>query len=145
MFASNGLSQQTVSADSRCSRSVALTTCGGITVFKKRKKKKSNFTQKKIHFVFSAAKIKSRQHPRQGCSFTYQLKYWWGAYHFKNIYSPITLANISSINLVSIFRCSSSPSNPVCPSRVDSSTLVFSLSSHRHSYIGLVFSSRFID
>ncbi len=29
--------------------------------------------------------------------------------------------------------------------RVDSSALVFSLSSHRHSYIGLVFSSRFID
>ena len=28
---------------------------------------------------------------------------------------------------------------------VDSSTLVFSLSSHRHSYIGLVFSSHFID
>jgi hypothetical protein len=29
--------------------------------------------------------------------------------------------------------------------RVDSSALVFSLSSHRHSFIGLVFSSRFID
>jgi len=29
--------------------------------------------------------------------------------------------------------------------RVDSSVLVFSLSSHRHSYIGLVFSSRFIE
>jgi hypothetical protein len=29
--------------------------------------------------------------------------------------------------------------------RVDSSDLVFSLSSHRHSYIGLVFSSHFID
>ncbi len=28
---------------------------------------------------------------------------------------------------------------------IDSSTLVFSLSSHRHSYIGLVFRSRFID
>ncbi len=29
--------------------------------------------------------------------------------------------------------------------RVDSSDLVFSLSSHQHSYIGLVFRSRFID
>jgi len=29
--------------------------------------------------------------------------------------------------------------------RVDSSPLVFRLSSHRHSYIVLVFSSRFID
>ncbi len=57
----------------------------------------------------------------------------------------LTLTNISSINLVSIFRCSSSPRNPVYVRSVDSSALVFSLSSHRHSYIGLVFSSRFID
>jgi hypothetical protein len=36
---------------------------------------------------------------------------------------------------------------PVQPSarRVDSSDLVFSLSSHRHSYIDLIFNSRFID
>jgi hypothetical protein len=40
---------------------------------------------------------------------------------------------------------SSSPSNPVYARRVDFSALVFSLSSHRHSYIGLVFSSRFLD
>ena len=40
--------------------------------------------------------------------------------------------------------CSSSPNNPVYVSHVDSSPLGFSLSSHRHSYIGLVFSSRFI-
>jgi hypothetical protein len=39
----------------------------------------------------------------------------------------------------------SSPSYPVYASRVDSSTLVFSLSSHRHSYIGLIFTFRFID
>ncbi len=66
-------------------------------------------------------------------------------YHFKNTYSPITLANISFINLVLIFRCSSSPNNPMYVRRVDFSDLVFSLSSHRHSYIGLVFSSRFLD
>ncbi len=61
------------------------------------------------------------------------------AYHFKNknTYSPITLTNISSINLVFVFRCSSSPSNPVYPRCVDFSDLVFSLSSHRHSYIGV--------
>jgi hypothetical protein len=64
---------------------------------------------------------------------------------FKNTYSPITLANFSSINLVFIFGCSSSPSNPVYARRVDSSSLVFSLSSHRHSNIGLVYNSRFID
>jgi hypothetical protein len=60
-------------------------------------------------------------------------------------HSPITLANLSSINLVSIFRCSSPPRKPVYVSRVDPSALVFSLSSHRQSYIGLLYSSRFID
>ncbi len=34
--------------------------------------------------------------------------------------------------------------NPVYVRSVDSSGLVFSLSSHRHSYIGLVFTSLFI-
>jgi len=33
--------------------------------------------------------------------------------------------------------------NPVYGRRVNSLALVFSLSSHRHSYIGLIFSSRF--
>jgi hypothetical protein len=51
----------------------------------------------------------------------------------------------SAVLRIFIFRCSSSKSNPVYVSRVDSSALVFSLSSYRHSYIGLVFSSRFID
>jgi hypothetical protein len=54
-----------------------------------------------------------------------------------------TLSNISSINLVSTFRCSSSATNRGHVRRADSSTLVFSLSSHRHSLIGFVFSSRF--
>jgi hypothetical protein len=54
--------------------------------------------------VLCSTKSESRQHPRQGSSFTYQLKYWWDTYHFKNTYSPITLGNISSINVVSIFR-----------------------------------------
>jgi hypothetical protein len=52
----------------------------------------------------------------------------------KNTYSPITLANISSINLVFIFRCSSSPGNPLYARLVAFSVLVFSLSSHRHLY-----------
>jgi hypothetical protein len=57
----------------------------------------------------------------------------------------ITLSNLSSINLVFIFRCSSPPKNPVYVRRVKPSTFVFSLSSHRQSYIGLLYSSRFID
>jgi hypothetical protein len=60
-------------------------------------------------------------------------------------HSPITLVNFSSINLVSIFRYSSSSSNPVYVRQVDSSPLGFSFSSHRQSYISLVFSSHFID
>ncbi len=53
--------------------------------------------------------------------------------------------NLSSINLVSIFRCSSSPRNPVYGKCINLSSLAFSLSSHRHSYISLLFISRFID
>ncbi len=48
-------------------------------------------------------------------------------------------------NLVFIFRCSSSPINPVYMRHVDSSVLVFSLASYQHSFIVLVFISRFID
>ena len=58
------------------------------------------------------------------------LKYGWGSNKFYITHSPITLANLSSINLVSIFRCSSPPDNPVYLRRVDPSALSFSLSSH---------------
>jgi hypothetical protein len=51
-------------------------------------------------------------------------------FSFESTYSPMTLANLSSINLVSIFRSSSPPHNPVYASRVDPSVLGFSLSSH---------------
>ena len=43
-------------------------------------------------------------------------------------FSPISLTGVAFINFVSIFRCSSSAHNGVHPRRVDSSTLVFSLS-----------------
>jgi hypothetical protein len=51
--------------------------------------------------------------------------------------------NLNLDGSVFIFRCSSSTTNPVSTRRVDSS--VFSLSSHRYSYISLLFVSRFID
>ncbi len=57
--------------------------------------------------------------------------------------SQFTLANFSFVNLVFIFRSSSSTTNPVCESRVD--LLVCSLPLHRHSYIGFIFIFRFID
>jgi len=64
---------------------------------------------------------------------------------FRNFlsHSPIPLANISAINLVSIFRCPSSKTDPVYGSRVNSFVLVCSLSSHRHLFIPLIFGSRF--
>ncbi len=66
-----------------------------------------------FHFRHAAFASQGWSGSLQGCRSTYQLKYWWNAYYFTNTYSPITLANISSFNLVSIFRCSSSPNNPV--------------------------------
>ncbi len=51
----------------------------------------------------------------------------------------------SSINLVFVFRCSSSTTNSVSVRRVDFSFVVFSSSSHRLSYISLLFDSVFID
>jgi hypothetical protein len=63
-----------------------------------------------------------------------------------NIFTiQLTLANFLSINLVFVFRCSSSTTNPVSERRVDSSVLVFSLSLQRYSYIHLICSSHFID
>jgi hypothetical protein len=44
--------------------------------------------------------------------------------------------NFSFVNLVFIFRCSSSTTNPVCEGRVN--LLVCSLPLHRHSYIGFI-------
>ncbi len=58
-------------------------------------------------------------------------------------FSPFTLANFSFVNLVFIFRCSRSTTNPVCARRVNH--LVCSLPLHRHSYIGFIFSFCFID
>ena len=57
----------------------------------------------------------------------------------------VTLSNLSPLNLVSIFRCSSPPFNPVYVRRVNSLVVVCSLSSHRHLFIPLIFGSRFID
>ncbi len=54
---------------------------------------------------------------------------------------PIALANFSIVNLVSIFRCSSSTVNPVYERHVTSLVLVCSLSSHRHSYTSYLYLS----
>ncbi len=61
------------------------------------------------------------------------------------INKPITLANCSFINLVYVFRYYGSSRHLVYASLVDPWTLPFSLTSHRHSNISLLLSSRFID
>ena len=66
-------------------------------------------------------------------------------YNITLAYSPISLTGVSLVNLVSIFRCSSSAHNGVHPRSVDSLTFVYSLSSHRYPYVVFVFSSRFND
>ena len=56
----------------------------------------------------------------------------------------VAVSDIFFSSLFSFWRRVHS-TNRVHARRVDSSTLVFSLSSHRNSYIGFVFSSRFDD
>ncbi len=105
----------------------------------------------KIHLLWSVTVFSSHIKSRVGnilanCGcFTHYAFFRRGVCSFTNTHSPITLANFSSINIIFIFRCYSSPWNPVYERYVNSSVLVFILSSHRHSYIGLIFSSRFID
>ena len=62
----------------------------------------------------------------------------------RSIHSPITHPKVSSINLVFIFKCSSSPWNPVYGRHVDPSVLTFSLSSYRHPHICIPCRHRFI-
>jgi hypothetical protein len=69
------------------------------------------------------------------CGITDYFEYRWHPCGVQITHSPITLANLSFINLVFIFRCSSSPYHPVYARGVDPSALAFSLSSHRH-FIG---------
>jgi hypothetical protein len=52
------------------------------------------------------------QHPRQDCSTTDCLEYRRHTYSFYITHSPFTLSKLSSLNLVSIFRCSSPSHNP---------------------------------
>ncbi len=76
------------------------------------------------------------------------IQYWWHTYIVKNTqitHSSLTLSNLSSFNIVSIFRCPRPPFNPVYARRLDPSVLAFSLSSQRHPYICILFSSRVIS
>ena len=50
-------------------------------------------------------------------------------------HSLLTLSNLSSFNIASIFRCPLPPRNPVYVRHLDPSVLAFSLSLHRHPNI----------
>ena len=95
--------------------------------------------------VLLVAQEQSRQHSRQGCSTEDHPERWWHTCGIQITHSPITLTNLSIVNLVFIFRCSSPSFNPVYVRSVNPSALAFSLSSHRHSYISLLFTFLFID
>jgi hypothetical protein len=94
--------------------------------------------------VLGLPENKSKQHPRNGWSFTCQFECWWGTYHFKNTHSPITLADISFINLVYIFRFSSSPINPVYTDICESCRFIFSqVESGQHPHHAWSFTDQF--
>ena len=83
---------------------------------------------------------------RRSCSYTSSCKnhlllpgMTWPTAH-----SPLTLWNLSPFNIVSIFRYPRTPCNPVYASLLDPSALAFSLSLHRHPYICIPCSFRFI-
>ena len=81
-------------------------------------------------FIINNPRNGKQQHnnSRQGCSATDYFKYRRRTCSVTITHSPITLANLESINLVFIFRCSSSTTNPVYVRRVNSLVLVSSLS-----------------
>jgi hypothetical protein len=63
------------------------------------------------------------------------------------VHSPITFVDFSHVDLIFISRYFQFvlSYNPVYVRHVDSSTLVLSLSSHRPSFISLIFNSHFLD
>ncbi len=63
----------------------------------------------------------------------------------KNIFDFIFLNFFSLFFGVAVPRPTKTKTNPVYGRRVNSFVLVCSLSSHRHSYIPVIFDSRFID
>ena len=54
---------------------------------------------------------------------------------FQIAHSPLTLSNLSPINIAFICKYPRTPRNPVYASRLDPSVLPLSLSLHRHPYI----------
>ncbi len=94
--------------------------------------------------VFLTTQVNYGEHSRQDYNTTDSFEYRRHTFNITITHSPITLGNLSFINLVSIFGCSSPPLNTVYVRCVDLSSLTYSLSSHRHSNISLFFNSHFI-
>jgi hypothetical protein len=100
--------------------------------------------QPKVSFLLPV-QIQDWEHSHEVWSIVDHIEYRRYTFSVTMTHSSITLTNLSFINLVTIFRRSSSPRNPVYTRRVDPSVLGFSLLSHRHSFIILFFNSHFID
>ncbi len=90
--------------------------------------------------VILTSQIQDWEHSHQDCRSTDCIEYWWSPVPSKSHTHP----SHSQTSRLLTFRCSSPPHNPVYVRRVDPSALAFGLSSHRHSYISLLFTSRFI-
>ena len=83
---------------------------------------------------------------RRSCSFTSSCKnhLLLPGMTLPTAHSPLTLSNLSPFNIVSIFRYPRTPCSPVYARLLDLSALAFSLSLHRHPYICIPCSFRFI-
>ncbi len=83
---------------------------------------------------------KNRKFRRENPGPTYQPKYQWDTHHTQITLSPTHHTNAMDERPTQSRRPST---DPVCVRRVN--LLVCSLPLHRHSYIGFIFSFRFID
>ena len=97
--------------------------------------------------VFFTTSDNGRRSPGEGFDFSFRFGCQWGYHRVWIVCSSITFVDFSRVDLIFISRYFSFvlSCNPVYVSHVDSSTLVFSLSSHRPSFISLIFSARFLD
>jgi hypothetical protein len=80
-----------------------------------------------FHFRRVAVQVKMWTPTRKGYCFTCYPQFRWCSYHISFSHSPITFTK-TVINLVSIFRCSSSKTNSVYTRHVNSLVLGCSLS-----------------
>ena len=97
--------------------------------------------------VFFTTSDNGRRRPGEGFGFSFRLGCQQGYHRVWIVCGPIGFVDVLFVDLIFFYRCFQFvlSCTPVHARRVDSSVLCFGLSSHRHSYVGFVFTSRFID